>query len=514
MSPPVNLALENTHNDQNSIHILPMRRKFHQFDAKNKSTTRPCMNQSVNISLTNLNDKLKLLHSSSSTLSLNEQYLIDEIRKSTLLNQANNCSIKTLNNLSFDSSSTKPKRQNSIGSNDSSSNLEQSLSHQNQQNGSLSFSVSSPSHSVSTSSSNSSNSNNMIEETEKQSNVVFRHTNILLNDLIDDLDEEVENVEYSSANEENNDRRETLIFKQNERKILDPSEDLIIPEADLTINSDLSKNTTESSFNCSSTTNLTVNSHRSKKTSTLSSSHSFNLACEVASLTSVYSNYSQFDFLNVQNNSNHGSNRASPSPPPINHSQPSLVNNASGLPVSDSVSSLNGAAQTGTSVSKMKKAANASSSNNSLSSFLGLFGNKKQQQTETKTPQNTTTTTTTTTATTSLSSNDHHNNNKNSTLDLIASKFFSLKSSSKVSVDHHSPTSTNSQNGSKLEKQPSVYSTSSSSSTSLNNDQQQHNNSNNNAEGRSAADAVRRKRKVRATQSILLPNRKPSAKVE
>ena len=34
------------------------------------------------------------------------------------------------------------------------------------------------------------------------------------------------------------------------------------------------------------------------------------------------------------------------------------------------------------------------------------------------------------------------------------------------------------------------------------------------AAGRSAADAVRRKRKVRATQSILLPNRKLSAKVE
>ena len=34
------------------------------------------------------------------------------------------------------------------------------------------------------------------------------------------------------------------------------------------------------------------------------------------------------------------------------------------------------------------------------------------------------------------------------------------------------------------------------------------------AVGRSVADAARQKRKVRATQSILLPNRKLSAKVE
>ena len=143
-----------------------------------------------------------------------------------------------------------------------------------------------------------------------------------------------------------------------------------------------------------------------KKMSTLSSSHSFNLACEVASLTSVYSSYSQFDFANGRSSSN----RASPSPPPL--TEPKIL------------------------------AAHSSSDNSSsLSSFLGLFGSNKKQE---KQPQATT----------------------SKTFDMIASKFLSLKQ--KPTAQAESTSSQKKLAQSALVKQASLYSAFSSSSTSLN----------------------------------------------
>jgi hypothetical protein len=447
MSPPVNLDLDAStcqHGDQQIAKSVvlgstPTRRKFSANSAINSNCNK--------YSLNNLNRILQchMQQNHGSTLSLDEQYLIDEIEKtpvvSVTLNHQTSCSIKTLNNLNIDDEGDahlNAERSNSIGSVDSIANdaalkhldlgvvsphkpthiknkpsvlsYSSSLSSTKSTHSSSSLSISpSPSSSNNSDRTNSSvsnhhilmtNSNGVVVSTEDDvascsggvnnssqiidSGVIFRNANILLNDLLiddDDDDAEIE-AEFARHNLDSEDRRETLIFKQMRPTRAAPEKEATESQ-DIVENIDCldSTNAVQKSTSTSSSLNVYA-SNKKAASSTLSSSHSFNMACEVASLTSVYSNYSQFDFVNNNNSNTHlsrtnslqqqhlqlNSNRASPSPPPVQEPATPVTTATTKQNVPSDVANLKKPLNSTPSSTTMTT---SQSNSSSLSSFLG-----------------------------------------------------------------------------------------------------------------------------------------------
>jgi hypothetical protein len=193
--------------------------------------------------------------------------------------------------------------------------------------------------------------------------LVFRNANILLNDLIIDDDDDAEIEAEFAQNLENEDRRETLIFKQKATEA-QASQNEIDAEKDANKKDDDDELVKKIQTSASTSSGLSAYANEKRAaSSTLSSSHSFNMACEVASLTSVYSNYSQFDFAHsnhVNTHLNQALRASSPSPPP---SQQSNVSDSTNKESSSFKKPLNSTPPTTMTSSQ--------SNSSGLSSFLG-----------------------------------------------------------------------------------------------------------------------------------------------
>jgi len=185
-----------------------------------------------------------------------------------------------------------------------------------------------------------------------------------------------------------------------------------------------------------STKSKSKDSKLSSGKSTISSANSLFLACEVASLSSLTSDYSQFDFLANNNNAN-----------TVNST---VTTNKIVMPVADTYH-----VDTPT-----KKSSSNANSNGSITSFFfsnSLFGSKKSStlntpekssnittcpssntntnnlkssQTHSQSVKISPTSNKTATTPTTTTANTNSSSSSNKTLDLIASKFFNLKSAS------------------------------------------------------------------------------------
>lgn len=443
---------------------------------KTASTTSPIRISSFNqnllkYSLSNLAERINdqtAISCHMSTLSLDEQYLIDEIqatatrRLMVVSNSAGSTGFLARNSIVQQDTVQEVKSSDEVDSSPISGSSPKSTH-------SLSYSIS-----PSPSSNLSSNQHSSIETStsgDKESihgaTEIFGNPNILLADSISD-DEDDEELFGSSRLDEDN-RRETLIFKQDDKELdslsmrnHDDEDDIDLNITPSDVSNSLVSNSTAASISAVKKEKRSSSSRRviSKPSDTLSSNNSSSLACEVASLTSVYSNYSQYDFLQQ--------NMASSPPPsrlPVSSKTAPAVDASSTMPShSTSFSSFLGYSTTST----------MSNIHHLILIFHRIFSKKPPQQP--KSIEKSSTTTLTSSATSSTK-----------TLDLIASKFFNIKPSTNTSnlvpksltesivTSSARPAATagssaeicQSKTQTILSKQASMYSTPSSSSTSL-----------------------------------------------
>lgn len=186
---------------------------------------------------------------------------------------------------------------------------------------------------------------------------------------------------FADVSSPDSNRRETIIFNSENNPAQHKDADVISIQTNLTATDvDVSVDAKpDAPANVESTVPAaaTLGPRHARSKSNFSS-------CEVASLSSVYSNYSQFDFTQP--------NRTIPSPPPS--TQPVLVEEH--------------LACTKPQLTLSKSVQSSKSNTNGFSSFLGLFGNKKP------------------TTETATSVNKSPAPNK---FDMITSKIFNLKTS-------------------------------------------------------------------------------------
>lgn len=258
--------------------------------------------------------------------------------------------------------------------------------------------------SPSSSSTSSSSNNNQTKIQQLETNKQERNNSISSNNGSDDLDDLIINKDRSLKQD---DFDNVIITDDEDEDIIDSnrlknsSKSNIIEEEEEEENEikenddNLTPTIFKSSFNNNNQSNFKMSHNRS-------SSNPFSIACEVASLSSMTSNYSQFDFIHNRHLS------PSPPPPPPPPSTP-----------------------------KSSTSTTTAKSSNSLTSFFfsnSLFNKKTRTITNNKdsdTQLNNITKTTTTT-------------NNNSTLDLIASKLLNLKPSSSQSKLNFSSNSSSS----------------------------------------------------------------------
>jgi hypothetical protein len=217
----------------------------------------------------------------------------------------------------------------------------------------------------------------LAEESTTVANVMFRNANILLNDLLIDDDEDDEGGHdfgrQDLDDEDDDDRRETLIFKQTK-----PVSDISSShnESGSGVEEKEEENSEDRLENADSVNTImhpsgSVTSNLSAYAARKQPAHSLGMACEVASLSSVYSNYSQFDFHHQHQ---HQAFASPASPTPLSQDKPVVAKNDSFSSVSSSAGfkkPSSGIKTSSTSTTPLSTLTSSQSNSSSLSSFLG-----------------------------------------------------------------------------------------------------------------------------------------------